>query len=130
MKTLLIGNEYEVSTPTDFLNSPQIIKAAQPHLLLLDIKLPEISGFSLCMEICSFSSLPIIFVTSCNSDMDEMQSIMLGGDAFITKPYNTAILLAKIASLLRRAYPQIGEEQLSWNGATLHLATGKLHYDR
>ncbi len=62
--------------------------------------------------------------------MDEMQSIMLGGDAFITKPYNTAILLAKIASLLRRAYLQIGEEQLSWNGATLHLATGKLHYDR
>lgn len=82
------------------------------------------------MEICSFSSLPIIFVTSCNSDMDEMQSIMLGGDAFITKPYNTAILLAKIASLLRRAYPQIDEEQLSWNRATLHLATGKLHYGR
>ena len=44
-----------------------------------------------------FSTVPIIFVTCRDTDMDELNSIMLGGDAFITKPYNTAILLAKIA---------------------------------
>lgn len=48
--------------------------------------------------------VPIIFVDKRNTDMDELNSIMLGGDAFITKPYNTAILLAKIASLLKKAY--------------------------
>lgn len=81
------------------------IKAEQPHLIILDIKLPGTSGFSLCTEIRTFSEVPIIFVTSCNTDMDELNSIMLGGDAFITKPYNTAILLAKIASLLKKAIP-------------------------
>lgn len=58
--------------------------------------------------------------------MDELNSIMLGGDAFVTKPYNTAILLAKIASLLKRAYPVAEQEALSCNGITLHLESGKI----
>ena len=87
----------------------------------MDIKLPGASGFSLCTQIRTFSDVPIIFVTSCNTDMDELNSIMLGGDAFITKPYNTAILLAKIASLLKRAYPAQQNEQLTYGGAILHL---------
>ena len=60
--------------------------------------------------------------------MDELKSIMLGGDAFITKPYNTAILLAKIASLLKRAYPAATQSDLSCQGAVLHLDSGKLEY--
>ncbi len=60
--------------------------------------------------------------------MDELNSIMLGGDAFITKPYNTAILLAKIASLLRRAYASGQTEVLSWNGTDLHLESGFIEY--
>ena len=65
--------------------------------------------------------MPIIFVTGSNTDMDELCSIMLGGDAFITKPYNTAILLAKIASLLKRAYASGQGEVFTWKGAVLHL---------
>lgn len=99
LKTLMQSNGYETVAPEDFSDVIDRIKAEQPHLVLLDIKLPGISGFSLCTEIRTFSEVPIIFVTSCNTDMDELNSIMLGGDAFITKPYNTAILLAKIASL-------------------------------
>lgn len=49
--------------------------------------------------------------------MDELNSIMLGGDAFITKPYNTAILLAKIASLLKKAYPAQQQEQIVYGDA-------------
>ncbi len=60
--------------------------------------------------------------------MDELNSILLGGDAFITKPYNTAILLAKIASLLRRAYGSGQTEVLTWNGADLHLEGGFIEY--
>ena len=70
----------------------------------------------------------LIFVTSCNTDMDELNSIMLGGDAFVIKPYNTAILLAKIASLLKRAYPVTEQEVLSCHGVTLHLESGKIEY--
>ena len=104
------------------------IKAEQPHLIILDIKLPGTSGFSLCTEIRTSSEVPIIFVTSCNTDMDELNSIMLGGDAFITKPYNTAILLAKIASLLKKAYPAQQQEQIAYGDAVLHLESSSLDY--
>lgn len=127
--TLLEGNDYEASTVTDFTSVVQTVKAIQPHLILLDIKLPQTNGFSLCSQIRSFSNMPIIFVTSCTTDMDELNSIMLGGDAFITKPYNTSILLAKIASLLKRAYPMAKQTYLSHQGAILHLDSSKIEYE-
>ena len=129
LNSLLQSNGYETEAPELFSNVIDRIKAEQPHLILLDIKLPGASGFSLCTQIRIFSDVPIIFVTSCNTDMDELNSIMLGGDAFITKPYNTAILLAKIASLLRRAYPAQQNEQLTYGGAILHLESSSLEYE-
>ena len=126
--TLLEGNSYEASAVTDFASTVQTVKSTQPHLILLDIKLPQTNGFSLCSQIRSFSNVPIIFVTSCTTDMDELNSIMLGGDAFITKPYNTAILLAKIASLLKRAYPMDVQTSLTYQGAILHLDSSKIEY--
>ena len=128
LKTLLQSNGYETAAPEDFSDVIDRIKAEQPHLILLDIKLPGISGFSLCTEVRTFSEVPIIFVTSCNTDMDELNSIMLGGDAFITKPYNTAILLAKIASLLKKAYPAQQQEQIAYGDAVLHLESSSLDY--
>ena len=125
---LLQSNGYETAAPEEFSDVTGQIKAEQPHLILLDIKLPGTSGFSLCTQIRTFSEVPIIFVTSCNTDMDELNSIMLGGDAFITKPYNTAILLAKIASLLRRAYPVKQSEQMACGGAVLRLESSSLDY--
>ena len=129
LNSLLQSNGYETEAPELFSNVIDRIKAEQPHLILLDIKLPGTSGFSLCTQIRTFSDVPIIFVTRCNTDMDELNSIMLGGDAFITKPYNTAILLAKIASLLRRAYPAQQNEQLTYGGAILHLESSSLEYE-
>lgn len=129
LQTLLAGNGYEVAAVTDFSKVIEQSKAFAPHLVLLDIKLPGISGFEICSQIRSFSTVPIVFVTSSNTDMDELNSIMLGGDAFITKPYNTAILLAKIASLLRRAYGSGQTETLTWNGAILHLESNFIEYN-
>lgn len=129
LKTLLAGNGYKVGTVTDFSKVIGQVKTFSPHLVLLDIKLPGNNGFEICSQIRSFSDIPIVFVTSSNTDMDELNSIMLGGDAFITKPYNTAILLAKIASLLRRAYASGQSETLTWNGATLHLESGFIEYN-
>lgn len=128
LRNLLAGNGYEVETVNDFPVAMEQVECFAPHLILLDIKLPGNDGFTVCSQIRTFSNVPIIFVTSCNTDMDELNSIMLGGDAFVTKPYNTAILLAKIASLLKRAYPVAGQEALSCNGITLHLESGKIEY--
>ena len=121
--TLLQAEGYEAAAVVDFSTTLSQVNTVQPHLILLDIKLPGQSGFSLCSQIRAFSTVPIIFVTSCNTDMDELSSILLGGDAFITKPYHTAILLAKIAALLRRAYPDQPGQVLTYGGAELHLET-------
>ena len=121
LKTLLSGNGYEARAVTDFAGIIEQFKAFAPHLVLLDIKLPGNNGFEICSQIRSLSDIPIVFVTSSNTDMDELNSIMLGGDAFITKPYNTAILLAKIASLQ--------SETLTWNGADLHLESSFIEYN-
>lgn len=123
--TLLEGNNYEAFTVMDFAAAAQSVKDFRPHLILLDIKLPQTNGFTLCSQIRSFSNVPIIFVTSCTTDMDELNSIMLGGDAFITKPYNTAILLARIASLLKRAYPTEAQTSLAYQGTILQI--GRAH---
>ena len=126
LQVLLNGNGYEASAVTDFTSVMQAVKNTHPHLILLDIKLPQESGYSICSQIRSFSNVPIIFVTSCNTDMDELNSILLGGDAFITKPYNTAILLAKISSLMKRAYPIEQIERLNWQRAILHLESSTI----
>ena len=65
LKTLLQSNGYKTVAPEDFSDVIDQIKAEQPHLIILDIKLPGTSGFSLCTEIRTFSEVPIIFVTSC-----------------------------------------------------------------
>lgn len=129
LETLLRGNGYTAVSVKNFSKVDDFFKAEKPHLVLLDIKLPNESGFSICSQIRSDSNVPIIFVTSCNTDMDELNSIMLGGDAFIAKPYNTSILLAKIASLLKRAYPVHQSEQMAYGGAVLHLESSSLNYD-
>lgn len=129
LKNLLIGNGYEAESVTDFSTVIEQVKSYEPHLVLLDIKLPGDDGFVICSQIRTFSDMPIIFVTSSNTDMDELSSIMLGGDAFITKPYNTAILLAKISALLRRAYTSGGQEILTWNDVFLHLEGSFIEHD-
>lgn len=128
LQTLLNGNGYTTLGVRNFSAVTEQIQDEKPHLILLDIKLPGENGFALCSKIRTFSEVPIIFVTSCNTDMDELNSIMLGGDAFITKPYNTAILLAKIASLLKKAYPTQQREQIVYGDAVLRLESSSLDY--
>lgn len=128
LKNLLIGNGYEAETVTDFQNVMEQVKSFAPHLALLDIKLPGDDGFMICSQIRAVSDMPVIFVTGSSTDMDELNSIMLGGDAFLTKPYNTAILLAKTDALLKRVYGAGQKEILAWNGARLHLESGFIEY--
>lgn len=86
--TLLQAEGYEAAAVVDFSATLSQVNTVQPHLILLDIKLPGQSGFSLCSQIRAFSTVPIIFVTSCNTDMDELSSNSAGRRRhFITKPY-------------------------------------------
>ena len=105
----------------------ELVKTHDPHIILLDINLPQMDGFTVCSQLRSFSKVPIIFVTSRNTDMDELCSMQMGGDDFITKPYNTSILLARIAALLKRSY-EWKDQNLTHHGVLLDVAMSRIEY--
>lgn len=128
LKILLENSNYSVKTIISFENVLLQIKEYAPQLILLDINLPIKNGFELCSDIRTSSDVPIIFVTSRNTDMDELNSIIRGGDAFISKPYNIAILLAKIAALLKRYNRDTDSNQIEHNGVLLWMENSKLSF--
>ncbi|MGM9973572.1 MAG: response regulator transcription factor, partial [Clostridiaceae bacterium] len=98
-------------------------------LILLDINLPVFDGYHICREIRKISDVPIIVVTSRDSEMDELMSMNLGADDFITKPYNTQILLARITSLLRRTQGANLQDIITYNDLKLNLSNGSISYN-
>ncbi|WP_300257277.1 response regulator transcription factor [Clostridium sp.] len=123
---LLTRYGYEVLAPTDFENILEYVEENNSDLILLDINLPYFDGYHICREIRKYSNLPIIIVTSRDSDMDEIMSMNLGADDFITKPYNTQVLLARVASLLRRTYSLAEQEILTYGDLKLNLSNGTI----
>ncbi len=102
LKIFLEKNGYKVEVLETFKNTIEHILNIKPDIVLLDINLPNVDGQYVCKEIRKTSNMGIIMVTSRDSEIDELLSINYGADHYITKPYNIQILLAKIASLLRR----------------------------
>lgn len=126
---LLTINGYSVLKPKDFDKIPKMVKDDSPDLVLLDINLPSDDGFKLCTEIRSFSKVPIIFITSRNTNIDELMAITLGGDDYITKPYNTQILLARINALIKRAYPNDSNlDIIEYKGLKLNILSSTIEY--
>ena len=76
----------------------------RPDCVLLDLSLPGIDGHYISRELRKVSSIPIIVVTSRDRTVDELVSMQVGADDFITKPYDLQILLARLEALLRRSY--------------------------
>lgn len=127
---LLITNGYSVLNTKEFDQIQQRVKENNPDLILLDINLPNDDGFKICTEIRSFSKVPIIFITSRNTNIDELMAITLGGDDFITKPYNTQILLARINALIKRAYPNdTNMDVIEYNGLKLNILSSTIEHD-
>lgn len=126
---ILENNGYQVLLQTDFQNVAENVREKGPDLLLLDVNLPDKDGFHICMEIRRFSSIPIVFVTSRNTDMDELKSITIGGDDFITKPYNVTLLLAKINRILRKSSNQQEQTKILHKGAELDIEAGTITAD-
>ncbi|HHT36643.1 MAG: response regulator transcription factor [Candidatus Wallacebacter cryptica] len=75
-----------------------------PHLVLLDINLPFYDGFYWCSRIRELSNVPIIIISSRDSDSDKIRGIVQGGDDYLEKPFSMELLIAKVQAALRRAY--------------------------
>jgi len=124
---LLQRNGFEAQALTSFESVPQQIIAAHPDLVLLDLNLPGIDGQQICREVRQLSNVPIIVVTSRNTDLDELMVLSLGADDFIAKPYNTQILLMHVTSVLRRANSDVTTgTKLSHAGVTLDSSSCKV----
>ncbi len=95
---------YEVETVRDFADVMGQFAAYDPQLVLMDIGLPFYNGYYWCGEIRKVSQVPIIFISSASDNMNVVMAVNMGGDDFVTKPFDLEILQAKVQALLRRAY--------------------------
>lgn len=100
--TFFKNNQFEVESIEVFENVKMQILKKQVDLILLDINLPGVDGLYLCREIRKVSEVPIIIITSRNTEIDELSSMNYGADDFVTKPFNTQILLARMNNIFKR----------------------------
>ena len=99
-------------------------------LLVLDVSLPDGSGFAFCEKIRQSSQVPIMFLTASDAETSVIMGLDIGGDDYITKPFKLAVLMSRIHALLRRSqhFRQTPEELCS-NGITLQLLEGRAYKD-
>lgn len=129
LKILLENSGHKVKLIEDFDNVADKIIQENAHLVLLDINLPNKSGYEICSKVRAVSKIPIIFVTSRNNSMDELKGIMLGGDDYIEKPYNVPILLARIQNILNRTYQnEQKESKIEYKGIILDILKSTIKY--
>lgn len=128
LSKLLKNNGYEIVAFNEFENIPLLIKNSEVNLVLLDINLPFENGYEICRKIKENNNIPIIFVTSRDSTEDEIMSIKVGGIDFITKPYDTIILLEKIKRAINLSNP-MNFKEITKKGYTLDLHLSLLKYD-
>ncbi len=100
---LLTRNGYEALALETFDDVATQLVDAAPDLVLLDLNLPGVDGQYVCREVRRRSEVPIVVVTSRDNDMDELLTLALGADDFVPKPYNDQVLLAHVATELKRS---------------------------
>ncbi|HEO0612725.1 TPA: response regulator transcription factor [Streptococcus agalactiae] len=113
-----LSASYHVSSVSNFRDVKQEIIAFQPDLILMDITLPYFNGFYWTAELRKFLTIPIIFISSSNDEMDMVMALNMGGDDFISKPFSLAVLDAKLTAILRRSQ-QFIQQELTFGGFTL-----------
>ena len=99
---MLEKDGYLVEPVTDFENAAQVLVSLSPDLVILDLNLPEISGFQICRELKRKTAIPVLVLTSRDQVKDELQAFQFGADEYLTKPCRKDRLLARVSNLLKR----------------------------
>lgn len=99
---MLQKDGYLVETITEFEDAARLLAALRPDLVILDLNLPEISGFQICQELKNKTSIPVLVLTSRDQVKDELQAFQLGADEYLTKPCRKDRLLARVSNILKR----------------------------
>ncbi len=104
-------------------------KQDPPSLMVLDIMLPGMDGWSVCREVRKISQIPIIMLTAKDDTFDKVLGLELGADDYMTKPFDGKELLARVKAVLRRSAPSDGgQDTLSFPGLTISLEKYEVYY--
>lgn len=117
--------DYHVITASDGKQALEQIEAQIPDLVLLDVMMPKMDGFTVCHRVREFSSVPIIIITARGQDQDKVRGLDLGADDYLTKPFSVDELLARVRAVLRRA--EFSSKEVSQPKHILNI--GKLTID-
>jgi len=112
--------DYTVLTASDGELALEQIEQHVPDLVLLDVMMPRMDGFTVCQRVREFSAVPIIIVTARGQDQDKVRGLDLGADDYLTKPFSIVELLARVRAVLRRAQFTASEQRQAM-GATMTL---------
>ncbi len=103
IRVILEGIGYEILTAGDGRTAIECTAVEQPDLVLLDVKLPDLTGYEVCERIREFSAVPIIMLTALSNETDKVRGLESGADDYVTKPFGTRELVARVRAALRRA---------------------------
>ena len=103
LRTKLKASGYEVLTACDGVDALERTRSQEPHLVVLDLMMPNMDGFEFLKELRTFSGIPVIILSAREADTDKIKGLQLGADDYLPKPFAFSELLARIQALIRRA---------------------------
>ena len=118
---------YEVEEAADGMTAIELCRQEKFDLMILDVMMPELDGFSACREIRKFSQIPVLMLSARGEEYDRIHGFELGVDEYISKPFSPKILVARVEAILRRTGQDAGNDVLSAGGIVIdksaHQAT-------
>ncbi|HLB37511.1 MAG TPA: response regulator transcription factor [Gemmatimonadales bacterium] len=129
LSTLLTEEGYEVAMATDGPQALEAARAERPDLILLDVMLPSVDGMEVCRQIRTWSTVPIIMLTAKTGEVDKVVGLEVGADDYVTKPFSSRELVARIKANLRRAQmqaQQAQEERLAVGDVVMDVGTRRV----
>ena len=126
LSIFLARNGYDVDGIEQFDDTLQDILHSDADLVLLDINLPNEDGEYILKELRKESDIPVIMITSRDSEMDELLSMHYGADHYVTKPFNTQILLAKIVAVLKRTSNALSQDRMNCGSFVLDVSKSRI----
>ena len=112
---------YQVVTATNGRDALFHFRHEQPDLVVLDVMMPEMDGWSVARAIRKESDVPLIFLTARIDDIDQVTGLEIGADEYVTKPFSPRVLVARVRALLRRMHGELGSEPTRWRVRELEL---------
>ena len=128
LKLNLQKENYEVYEAYDGEEALLKVKSVQPDLILLDVMLPKIDGFTVCRKIRETSTVPILMLTAREEEVDKVLGLELGADDYITKPFSIRELMARIKANMRRVSPEVADAPTEKD--TLEIGNFLLDFNR